>query len=182
MEQLLFHPKVVHLPIALAVLMPLVAVGLATAWWRGWYPRRVWLVAVLFQAMLVVSGFVALRTGEAEEERVEHVVPEHRIEAHEEAAEVFLVAGAVVLGLMAGAGWLPRERAALMLAVLSTVGTLAVLGLGIQVGEAGGSLVYRYGAVGAYVDAAAGRDAAGQGLDLAGERGGEEEGEDDDDD
>ena len=29
------HPMLVHLPIALAVLMPLVSAGLLIAWWRG---------------------------------------------------------------------------------------------------------------------------------------------------
>ena len=42
MDQLFFHPKVVHLPMALAVLMPLVTGGVLFAWWRGWFQRRVW--------------------------------------------------------------------------------------------------------------------------------------------
>ena len=37
MENLLFHPKVVHIPIALAGLMPLVAGGVLVAWWREWF-------------------------------------------------------------------------------------------------------------------------------------------------
>ena len=65
MDQLLFHPKVVHLPMALAVLMPFVAGGVAFAWWRGWFDRRVWVIVLLLQAALAGSGFVSMNTGEA---------------------------------------------------------------------------------------------------------------------
>ena len=61
MEQILFHPKVVHLPMALAVLMPLVSAGLLAAWSMALLPRRAWVVAMALQALLVASGVVALR-------------------------------------------------------------------------------------------------------------------------
>lgn len=150
METLLFHPKVVHLPMALGVLMPLVAGALALAWWRGWLPGRAWLLAVGLQAVLLVSGVVSLRTGEADEERVERVVAEARIEAHEEAAEVFVAASAVVLAGMLAAAALGRRGTALPLAALSVGGTLVVLALGYRTGQAGGSLVYEHGAAQAY--------------------------------
>ena len=88
MDQLLFHPKVVHLPMARAVLMPLVSGGVAFAWWRGWFDRRVWFIVLVLQAALAGSGFVAMNRGEAEEDRVEEAVAEQHIESHEEAAEV----------------------------------------------------------------------------------------------
>ena len=42
MDTLPLHPKIVHLPIALAVLMPLITAGLLIAWWRDMLPRRTW--------------------------------------------------------------------------------------------------------------------------------------------
>ena len=63
----------VHLPMTLAVLMPLVAGGAVFAWWRGWFDRRVWVIVLLLQAALAWSGFVAMNTGEAEEDRVEEI-------------------------------------------------------------------------------------------------------------
>lgn len=150
MEQLLFHPKVVHLPIALGILMPLVAMGLLLAWWRGWLPPRAWAVAVLLQALLLGSGVVALRTGEAEEDTVERIVPESALETHEEAAEVFVWASGGVLVLMGLAGVLGTRRTGLPLAAAATVGTLVVLGLGYRTGDAGGALVYQHGAAQAY--------------------------------
>ena len=85
---------------ALAVLMPLVAGGAAFAWWRGWFDRRVWVIVLLLQAALAGSGFVSMNTGEAEEDHVEEIVAEQYIESHEEAAELFVWASAIMLALM----------------------------------------------------------------------------------
>lgn len=151
MDQLLFHPKVVHLPMALAVLMPLVAGGVLFAWWQGWFDRRVWIMVLLLQAALVGSGFVAMNTGEAEEERVEEIVAEQYIESHEEAAEVFVWASAIVLAVMLLPLVLPEGRFRTAAAVSALLGTLLVFGLGFRAGEAGGRLVYEHGAAQAYV-------------------------------
>ena len=150
MDQLLFHPKVVHLPIALAVLMPLVSGGVALAWWRGWLDRRAWVIVVLLQAALAGSGLVAMNTGETEEERVEEIVPERHIESHEEAAEAFLWASAIVLAAMLLPLVLPQGRLRAAATVGACLGTLLVFGLGYRTGEAGGRLVYEHGAGQAY--------------------------------
>lgn len=144
------HPVIVHLPIALAVLMPLVSIGLLVAWWRGALQRRTWIIAIALQALLVGSGLLASQTGEADEDRVEAVVAHDAIEQHEEAAETFVYAAAGVLVLVLAAGLIPRERAARAVAVLAAAGTLGVLGLGYLTGKAGGDLVYRHGAANAY--------------------------------
>jgi uncharacterized membrane protein len=151
MDQLLFHPKVVHLPMALAVLMPLIAGGALFAWWRGWLDRRAWVGVVLLQAVLVGSGAVAMNTGEREEDRVEQIVAEEHIEAHEETAESFVWASAAVLLLMAVPLVLPESRARRAVSMGAFLGTLIVFGLGYQTGEAGGRLVYQHGAAQAYV-------------------------------
>jgi hypothetical protein len=155
MDSLFFHPKMVHLPMALAVVMPLVAGGLLLSWWRGWLPRQAWLVAVGLQAILLSSGVLALQSGEAEEDRVERVVPERLIEQHEEAAQVFTSASAGVFGLMLLAAWFGSRRAGLPIASAATACTLVVLWLGYRTGEAGGSLVYQHGAADAYTGTAA---------------------------
>jgi len=159
MDTLPLHPKIVHLPIALAILMPLITSGLLFAWWRDILPRRAWWGAVALQAILLASGVYAKHTGEEDEERVEDVVGEAALEAHEEAADAFVLGGAVALLLTVAAGLLPRPRAAQAVALGATVATIAVLGLGYRVGEAGGRLVYQHGAASAFANAAA----AGQG-------------------
>ena len=151
MDQLLFHPKLVHLPMALAVLMPLVTGGVLFAWWRGWLDRRVWVLVLLLQALLVGSGALAMNTGETEEERVEQVVAEEYIEAHEEAAEVFVWASAALLLLMALPLALPEGRARQATSLGAFLGTLIVFGLGYSTGEGGGKLVYEHGAAQAHV-------------------------------
>jgi hypothetical protein len=162
MDALFFHPKVVHIPMALGVLMPLVAGGLLLAWWRNWLPRRAWIVAIGLQAILLGSGVVALRTGEADEERVERVVAERFIEAHEEAAEIFVWASGGVLAAMLLAGALGGRRAGLPTAAAATLGTLLVLALGYRTGQAGGSLVYQHAAAQAYAGTASGAQTQAQ--------------------
>lgn len=150
MESLFFHPKVVHLPIALSILMPLVAGGLTLAWWRGWLPRRAFFVAVILQVILSASAGVAMKTGEAEEDTVEKVVAKKHIHEHEEAAEAFTYANFGLLALFLLAGFVPKEGAARALAGVATLGTVAGLWLGYRVGHEGGELVYVRGAASAY--------------------------------
>lgn len=144
------HPLIVHLPMALAVLMPLVAGGILLAWWRGYFPKRTWLVVCLLQAAMLATSLVAMRTGENDEERVERVVAEAAIERHEEAAELFtwgsglLLVVSLIPLLLRGQG---KARAA---GLLTLGGTLVMLGLGYNVGSAGGELVYKHGAAAAF--------------------------------
>lgn len=152
MESLFFHPKVIHLPMALSALMPLLAGGFLIAWLRNWQPARAWWLVVGLQAILFGSGVVALRSGEAEEERVARVVSEQLIEHHEEHAEVFVWASGGVLVLMVVAASLGKRLGALPAASVATLGTVLVLGLGVRAGQAGGELVYRHGAAQAYRD------------------------------
>lgn len=144
------HPKIVHLPIALAVLLPLLSGGLLLAWWRGWLPPRVWTLVAAGQLLLVGSGVLALRSGEADEDRVERLVPEAALEAHEEAGERFVWAAALVAGLALLPLLLRGERARLAGATAACAGTFVVLALGYDVGARGGELVYRHGAAAAF--------------------------------
>jgi hypothetical protein len=153
------HPAVVHLPIALALLAPFAALLAALAIRAAWLPARAWAAVVLLQGLLVASAWAALETGEREEERVESVVRESRIEAHEKAAERFLplAIGALVVssaGLIAGrTGAFGRGAT-----VAAAAGVLAAA---VAVGHSGGELVYRHGAASAYATPTAKRSATG---------------------
>lgn len=144
------HPAVVHLPMALAVLIP--ALALLGAWLihKSFLPARSWILIVFLQMLLVGSGWLALETGEDEEDRVERVVSEDLIEAHEEAAERFLLLGGIGL-LISGAGLLSGQRGSIG-RVAGTVATMVVLAAGVSVGHLGGELVYEHGAANAYLD------------------------------
>lgn len=158
MELVLLHPKVVHIPMALAVLMPLLTGGLLLAWWREWLPRRAFIIALLFQLVLGVSSFAALRTGEIDEELAERVVPHEAIEAHEEAADQFFWAVVIVLVLMVGPSVVRKESLAKGLGVAALAGTVVVAGLGYRAGDAGGDLVYEHGAAEAHRAGGAAQD------------------------
>lgn len=167
------HPALVHFPIALMVLLPVLALAGLVAIRRGYPARQSWAVVVAFQGLLVLSAVVALKTGEEEEERVEKVVAESVIGEHEEAAEAFLWTAALVL-VVAAAGLLGGTAGSLG-RLVGGLGTLVVLALGVRLGSSGGELVYRHGAALAYTAPAS---ASAQGAGEQGEAGEKEEDDD----
>lgn len=142
------HPALIHFPIVLGILLP---IGIGIAFFlirRGARPRNVWLGVVLLNASLAGSAYLAVETGQDQEERVEQAVPETALETHEEAGETFLYASIVVL-VLTGAGlangvWGKAGR------ILGTAGALVLLPIGYNVGHSGGELVYRHGAAQVY--------------------------------
>ena len=144
------HPAVVHFPIALAALIPLFAALTLLAIRMGRTSPHTWAVVVLMQALLVGSAWLAHETGHDQEERVEKIVKESLIEAHEEAADRvlwFAVAGlaAAAIGLAGGKAGAWGRAGALAI-------SLATLAAAVQTGHLGGELVYRHGAANAYVE------------------------------
>jgi uncharacterized membrane protein len=152
------HPAVVHLPLALAVLIPAFAILGTGLIYKRLLPERSWILLVALQALLVGCTWVALETGEQEEERVEQVVAEDPIETHEEAAERFLLLTGIGL-LVSGAGLLSGSKGFIG-RVAGTVATIAVLAAGISVGHSGGELVYKHGAANSYLDSSRVADSA----------------------
>ena len=142
------HPVVVHFPVVLAVLLPIFAVGALWTIRRGARPRRAWSVPLAVAAALAVSAWVALATGESTAERVETVVADAPLDAHEEAAEAFIAGSVVVLVLM-GVGLAPGLVGG-GARLVSTVGAVALVAGAFWVGHSGGQLVYRHGAANAY--------------------------------
>ena len=149
------HPAVVHLPLALALLLPPAALGAAWALWTGRLRARAWFAVVALQALLLAGGLVARQTGSSDEERVEAVVQESAIERHEALADQFLwMAGAALL-VMLVVPFAPGPALARGAAVAAVFATVVVLGAGYRVGHAGGELVYVHGAASAFTGARA---------------------------
>ncbi len=174
----LLHLMIVHLPLGLAILLPLLLLLLAILDGKGKLTPSAWLAVVLVQVLLTAGSLAALRTGGDEEERVERNVPEAALHAHEEAAEVFLwstVAGLVLsLTLLLPLGATLRRVLPFLLLGVSVVS----LALALRTGKAGGELVYRHQAAaaraGLTLPAADGAPAA-----VATGAGGEEAGDED---
>jgi uncharacterized membrane protein len=154
------HPAVVHLPLALALLAPFVALAGAVAIARGWLPARAWTAVVLLQALLAGSAWVALETGEDQEERVEDVVGEKPLKEHEEAADRFLAVA--VAGLAVSGAGLLSGKAGSYGRLASVASGAVLLAAALAVGHSGGQLVYEYGAAQAYVHPAGAGEAAGE--------------------
>ncbi len=142
------HPIIVHMPMALTVLIPLFAIGALLAIHRRARVGPAWGLTIGMLALLLVSGWFALQTGEDEEDKVERFVSEDAVEEHEEAGTQFVyVAGAVLL--LSGVG-LIRGRTGAVARVVVTVATIGLVGMGYNVGHSGGGLVYGGGAGDAY--------------------------------
>lgn len=154
------HPAIVHLPMALVVLLPVTVAVAILVIRRGAIPWKVWVVATAMHAMLTLSAWASLATGDEAGETAEQVVAEAPIESHEVAAETFLAlsVGALVISL---AG-LRADRIGTSARALAAVGTMVLLVAGWRVGHSGGELVYRYGAASAYADSSGTRPVKGE--------------------
>lgn len=147
------HPALVHVPLGLALVMPLVAGGLALAIRGGSLPRRAWLLAAALQAVVLAGGGAAFWAGHREEHRVEGLIAERLVERHEDRAEAFLWSAAGALALALAVLAVPERRAPAA-AAAATAAAVVVAALGMWTGKAGGELVYRHGAARAYTGAA----------------------------
>jgi len=150
MNSVPLHPAIVHIPLGLAMLMPVFAAGFAWAIWTKRLSLPAWLGVVALQGLLVGSALVAINTGSIEEERVEQVVPEPAIHRHEEYAEQFAWASGASLMLSALVLLGQRRSVAGALTAVAVVASVAVAALALRVGHAGGQLVYNYHAASAY--------------------------------
>ena len=151
MTSLPLHPAIVHVPLGLAFVMPLLGAGFAWALWTGRLRPAAWVTIVALQTVLLGAGLVAMNTGEREEERVEAVVPEAALEQHEELAEQFVWATGGTLLLACLVLVFRRPAAARALAAATVMGTIAVTASAVRVGHAGGQLVYKHNAGAAYM-------------------------------
>lgn len=155
------HPAIVHFPIALSVIVPLMIAISLILMRKGKSVTTAWIPVFALVAMMFVGALVSENTGEKEEEKVEQVVPENAIHDHEEKAELFTILAGVLFALSI-AGFFPKKwghSARFLTAAMS----LVVVFFAYQTGETGGDLIYEHGAASAYVGpgSASGIDSVG---------------------
>lgn len=137
------HPAIVHFPIVFMILLPIAAFGALWAIRRGSQANRAWLFPVFTAVALVGTAWLALETGETDEERAEKAVGEQTLETHEEAAQRFLAFAAA--GLVLTVAGLARGNIGRAARVAGSVAALGLVIAGYQVGHSGGQIVYGNG-------------------------------------
>ena len=142
------HPALVHVPLGIAVVAPLLAIVLAVAVWRTSLPARIFVLLAGMQAIALAAGLLAFQAGKQEEERVEAGVSEQLLESHEEGAERFLWSSGVALLCSTGILFLRDRKLARWAALASVTASLATAGFGIAAGKSGGAVAYGSGVAG----------------------------------
>ena len=142
MESSPLHPALVHLPLGIAIVMPFVTGFVFYLIRSEMLPQRGWWVVLVLQLFLVAGGAAALQTGEGAEEAVEKNVTEEVIEAHEEAAKIFMGISVLTL-IVIGAGLMDSSFRS-TLQGFSVVLLLGALGAGMFAGKKGGEIVYKH--------------------------------------
>jgi uncharacterized membrane protein len=142
------HPALVHLPLGLAMLLPLLALAGLITLWRSPAQRHLWIAATVGAALMAGGAFLALETGEDEEEIAEAVVSHRLIHEHEELAELFMVLSAIlaVLTVLTLIASFKKPAAAKVLGSIAVLVSVAALVQGLRTGHAGGELVYVHNA------------------------------------
>jgi len=148
-ERVPLHPLIVHIPLVLAGLTPLITGFLAWHAWRGGTTRRAWLVPLALQLVIFVGAWLAMSSGEDQAEIVRAVVPRGSIGEHAHAAQWFTWATFATL-VVIGAAVALRGRRVAIAGVLATALALATVGLGVRAGHRGARLVFEYDAPSAY--------------------------------
>lgn len=142
--ELPWHPKLVHVPIALCILMPPLTIGLLLLVRLGWMDRRSVILAAGLQAMCAASSLAALYTGHEDAVAVEGYASDRAMDAHDARAHQFVYVAAAttaLFGLLLYAGW--RKQSLQRAAAAAVVAAVMLQGYaGYRVGDAGGRLVY----------------------------------------
>lgn len=145
------HPALVHLPLGLAMIMPLIILVVSIGISKQWFNKGVWILIVGLQLICMISGIVAIETGEDEEEVVQKVMAGELIAKHEDLAKAFTAcAGVTFAAALVGFFFLRKQKVFSLCALVTFILSLATLGLAMQTGHLGGKLVYEHGAGKAY--------------------------------
>lgn len=147
--QVPLHPMIVHFPMALTFILPVLVIVFAYMIKINKMTPKSWLIIVGLQLAVVITGYIALETGETEEHTVEKVVSKDLIHDHEEAAEIFVGSTVLALVLSIGVFFIRKEFQLPIKLGIALLGLLSCF-LAYRTGTLGGELVYKHGAGSAY--------------------------------
>lgn len=145
------HPSIVHLPLVLTFLLPILVLIFAWAMKAGKMNKELWFVIIGLQILITATGYIALETGETDEDKVSAITGKEIVHEHEEAAEIFV--GTTVISLAGGIiVWFLQpafqDKGRFGVVILS----LLPVFLGFRAGQLGGKIVYQHGGGSAHAD------------------------------
>lgn len=143
------HPAIVHFPLALSLLLPLLALATALLMRSKKWPASTWMVIMVLQVGLTVSGYVALETGETDEAKVGKVISKDYIHEHEEAAEIFVGLTVLAAVFSVVVYFLKQEIQFSLQVVVVLIGFIASY-QGYRTGQMGGEITYYHGGAAAH--------------------------------
>ena len=140
------HPALVHLPIGMSFLLPLLALSIAFAITRTWLPRGAWLLVVMVSAIITGAAFFTRQTGEQEEHRLNDPSLQRGIHEHEESANWFIASTVLTSLLAVAVAFIKSVRAFSVASFLVAVFTFFPLSIALRTGYLGGRLVFEQAA------------------------------------
>jgi uncharacterized membrane protein len=146
------HPAVVHLPLGIAIVLPIVATLALVGIIRNLLPARAWWLVFALQSVMLLSGFLAVSSGENDADAVKEIVVEEAIHDHQTKAKQFMLVNNLAVLLSIGALATAAAKLGRLMLILATIGTFLSAGMSLRVGQAGGELVYVHGAASAHTD------------------------------
>jgi uncharacterized membrane protein len=143
------HPQLVHLPLVLSFVMPILSLVFVWFLKTNKMHKNAWIILVGFQICIVATAYISLETGETEEDKVERLVGKKNLHSHEEKAEIFVATAVLSLSLLIVTYFIKAQFQfyAQLLTVLSLVIT-SITAYGA--GQSGFKLVYQFAAASAY--------------------------------
>lgn len=143
------HPFLAHIPLVLALFMPLILWVIIFLIAKKKISTQSWWVAVTIQLLIVIFAYIALSSGENEEDLVAQFVSKRFIGKHENIAEVFSGLSVILLGVMIVINFV-QEKIAKNLRIIAAVFSIVPLAFGLYTGRLGGQIAYAYGGAEAY--------------------------------
>ena len=145
------HSALVHVPLGLTVLAPIILTGLFL-YRKAEMAKKTWIFIILTQFIGAESAILAKEYAEQDEHIVESAISEQIIEEDEERAETFTSALIATLAISILAFFIKKENYSFYFFSLTLFFQILVVGLGHQVGSSGGELVYKYGATKTFIE------------------------------
>ncbi|MCB0376962.1 MAG: hypothetical protein KDD33_00590 [Bdellovibrionales bacterium] len=144
-----YHPMVVHLPIALAIIIPILSLFLWGAIKCKKASAKSWGILVVLTALYLVSSLAAVKSGEFDEDLVEDKIGKKLVHEHEERGEkIPWVAGVLLIAYTVT--YVTGRSKLSWTHKLCTVLSIAAVYPIILAGHSGGQLVYKHGAASAH--------------------------------